>query len=132
MKNHLILVRGVSGAGKSTFAELFGKEAFIISADMYFEDVTTGKYEFDPSRLKHAHEFCQRGAEVGMREEALVVVANTFTQEWEMEPYYALAKKYGYRVFSVIVENRHGGTSVHDVPAESVKKQAQRFEVKLV
>ena len=36
-----------------------------------------------------------------------IVVSNTFTMEWEMEPYYELAKKYGYKVFSIIVENRH-------------------------
>jgi hypothetical protein len=26
-----------------------------------------------------------------------IVVSNTFTQEWEMQPYYELAEKYGKR-----------------------------------
>jgi len=40
---------------------------------------------------------------------SLFGIANTFTQQWELEPYYALANRYGIRVYSLIVENRHGG-----------------------
>jgi hypothetical protein len=60
-----------------------------------------------------------------------IVVSNTFTQEWEMEPYFELAKNYGYKVFSVIVENRHGGTNQHEVPEEVLTKMRERFEIKL-
>jgi hypothetical protein len=58
-------------------------------------------------------------------------VSNTFTQEWEMKPYFDLAKKYGYKVFTVIVENRHGGKNVHNVPDEALEKMRNRFEIKL-
>jgi hypothetical protein len=60
-----------------------------------------------------------------------IVVSNTFTQEWEMEPYFELAKKHGYKVFTVIVENRHGGTNVHNVPEDKLEQMKNRFEVKL-
>lgn len=60
-----------------------------------------------------------------------IVVSNTFTQEWEMEPYFKLAKKYGYTVFSVIVENRHGGENEHGVPEEKVQIMRERFQIKL-
>jgi hypothetical protein len=60
-----------------------------------------------------------------------VVVSNTFTQEWEMEPYYKMAEKYGYRVHSLIVENRHGGINEHGVPEDKLQAMRDRFEVKL-
>ena len=60
-----------------------------------------------------------------------IVVSNTFTQEWEMEPYYWLADQYGYRVSSIIVENRHQGVNEHGVPQETLIKMRERFEVKL-
>jgi predicted kinase len=59
------------------------------------------------------------------------VVSNTFTQEWEMQSYIDLAKKYGYQVTTLIVENRHGNSNVHNVPAETLDRMRQRFEVKL-
>jgi predicted kinase len=60
-----------------------------------------------------------------------IVVSNTFTQEWEMEPYFTLAKEYGYTVFTIVVENRHGGTNVHNVPEDKLEQMKNRFEVKL-
>lgn len=60
-----------------------------------------------------------------------IAVSNTFTQEWEMEPYFEMAKKYGYKVFTMIVENRHGNKSVHDVPEDKVEQMKNRFEFKL-
>jgi malonyl CoA-acyl carrier protein transacylase len=56
---------------------------------------------------------------------------NTFTREWEFEDYIKLAKQNGYRVHSIIVENRHDGKSVHGVPDETIQKMKDRFEVKL-
>jgi hypothetical protein len=60
-----------------------------------------------------------------------IAVSNTFTQEWEMEYYIELAKKYEYTVFTIIVENRHGGKNVHGVPDEVLTKMRGRFEIKL-
>jgi hypothetical protein len=60
-----------------------------------------------------------------------IVVSNTFTQEWEMKPYFELAETHGYRVFSIIIENRHGGVNEHNVPDEVLTKMRERFEIKL-
>ena len=38
-----------------------------------------------------------------------------------MEEYYKLADVYDYRVFSVIVENRHGGVNQHNVPEDKIE-----------
>jgi hypothetical protein len=40
-------------------------------------------------------------------------------------------KKYGYTVFTLVVENRHGGKNIHNVPEEIIEKMKQRFEIKL-
>jgi hypothetical protein len=60
-----------------------------------------------------------------------IIVSNTFTQEWEMKSYFELAEQYDYKVYSLIVENRHGGVNEHGVPDEVLTKMKDRFEVKL-
>jgi hypothetical protein len=48
-----------------------------------------------------------------------------------MEDYFKLAEKYGYKVVSLIVENRHGGKNVHGVPEDKLEIMKNRFEIKL-
>jgi hypothetical protein len=97
---------------------------------MYFVD-SNGSYNFKPHLIRDAHTWCQEEVDFLMKYEHKVVVSNTFTQEWEMEAYYKLAEMYGYRVYSLIVENRHGGVNEHGVPQETLTKMRDRFEVKL-
>lgn len=128
MKN-LILLRGLPGSGKSTVAEMFPK-AVHYEADMYF--MVNGEYKFDVTKLKNAHVWCQDMVYMDMLKDVpTIVVSNTFTQEWEMEAYYKLAKDYGYTVFSLIVENRHGGRNIHGVPDDKLEIMKNRFEIKL-
>ena len=124
----LILVRGLPGSGKSTFADLIG--GFRCEADMYF--MVDGEYKFDINKIKEAHRWCKEQCQSYMeRDKPKVIVSNTFTQEWEMEDYYELAKTYGYKVTSVIIENRHGGENIHNVPAPTLGNMRNRFEIKL-
>jgi predicted kinase len=124
----LILLRGLPGSGKSTFAEVIG--GFRCEADMFFME--DGEYKFDINRIKEAHRWCKEQCQSFMvKEKPKVIVSNTFTQEWEMEDYYDLAKRYGYKVTSVIVENRHGGESIHSVPDATLGNMRNRFNIKL-
>lgn len=129
----LYIVRGIPGSGKSTFAKSIG--GIHIEADQFFME--NGKYNFDITKIKLAHKYCQNQTEAWMKTDGAqvnndkIVVSNTFTQEWEMEPYFKLAEKYGYRTFSLIVENRHGGVNEHDVPEDKLEIMKNRFEVKL-
>ena len=123
----LILLRGLPGSGKSTFAKLVCNQH--VEADMFF--MQDGEYKFDASKLKAAHAWCQAKTEGWMKKRYNVVVSNTFTQEWEMEAYYKLAEQYGYRVYSIIMENRHEGINEHNVPDETMEKMRKRFEIKL-
>lgn len=100
-------------------------------ADMYFVD-RFGNYKFEPTKLKDAHNWCKLEVELIMKYDySPVVVSNTFTQEWEMEDYYKLAEKYGYRVYSLIVENRHGGVNEHGVPDDKLQQMKDRFQISL-
>jgi len=126
--NNLILVRGVSGAGKSTIAPMF-KNAVLVSTDDFFLN-EYGEYVFDANSLVINHQFCQLAVSMMMKdEEELIVVHNTFTADWEMDAYFDLARKHGYAVHTIIVENRHGSKNVHDVPQDVVKAQIERFSV---
>jgi predicted kinase len=124
----LILVRGCPGSGKSTFAKLLGGKH--IEADMFF--MKDGEYQFDFTKLKDAHRWCQTMVGSWMSDsEERIVVSNTFTQEWEMKDYYDWAKDFDYKVFSVIVENTHNGDNIHNVPIEKINDMKKRFIVRL-
>jgi predicted kinase len=133
----LTLVRGLPGSGKSTFANWIWNEYAICEADKFFTD-KEGNYNFDATKLSEAHKWCKEQVEIRMKDNQAnpqfypeIVVSNTFTQEWEMQPYIDLANQYGYTIFTIIVENRHGNSSVHGVPEETINKMKNRFEIKL-
>lgn len=138
MNGILFLVRGLPGSGKSTFAEHIWNNYAVCEADKFFYD-ENGNYNFDGSKLKEAHAWCKNEVEKRMIEHQdsggvyypEIAVSNTFTQEWEMEDYLKLAEKYGYKVVSLIVENRHGGQNVHGVPEDKLEQMRNRFQIKL-
>lgn len=160
----LILIRGVSGAGKSTIANLFNStddndlKVLKLCTDDFFmklcgcsigtESINSeycpkceGKrfyYDFQPEKLASKHQECiNKVKETMVLQEEVhtfckkIIIHNTFTQEWEMAPYFDIAYKYDWRVHTIIVENRHCSRSVHDVPDESIKSQRKRFKVVL-
>jgi predicted kinase len=137
MDGVLFLIRGLPGSGKSTFARHIWNEYAVCEADKFFYD-KEGNYNFDPSKLKDAHAWCKNEVEIRMKDHQVnnqyypeISVSNTFTQEWEMKDYYELAEKYGYKVVSLIVENRHGGKNLHGVPDDKLEIMRNRFEIKL-
>jgi hypothetical protein len=97
---------------------------------MFFE--LDGEYKFDILKLQLAHEWCQSKVEESMAaNEPIIGVANTFTMEWEMDVYFRLAEIFGYRVHTIIVENRHLSENVHGCPEETIKKMRDRFCIQL-
>lgn len=123
----LYLIRGLPGSGKSTLAKSLANPALIFEADDYWKD-----REFDWALLDEAHKLCRRrtydALENGYHP---VAVSNTFTTEKELAPYIEMAHNLGIPYTVIIVENRHGNSSVHDVPESTMQKMENRFSVKL-
>jgi predicted kinase len=126
----LYILRGLPGSGKTTFGEELDPD-FHYEADFYFYDAD-GKYKYIPEKIGDAHNLCREMIEMAMEDgDEKIVVSNTFTTESELQPYLDLAKQYNYQVFCLIIENRHGNKSKHEVPEEVMEKMKKRFTVKL-
>lgn len=129
----LYFIRGVSGAGKSTLARQLQDSGIVqhhFEADMWMTDAF-GNYHFNADNLAFAHSMCRSETRDYLLRGDSVVVSNTSTTEKEVEPYRKIAEDCGAQFVSIIVENRSGTKSVHDVPEETLEKQRKRFSVKL-
>lgn len=124
----LYLIRGISGSGKTTHAKKIIKEnpdTYHVEADMYFHD-EDGNYNFDPQKLKSAHAWCHNSTETALNFGSDVIVSNTFTQKWEIQPYIDLAEKYGAEL--IILKATGNYKNVHGVPEEGLKRMKDRWE----
>lgn len=124
----LILVRGVPGSGKSTYARNnTSVSGFHLEADNYFIR-PDGAYDFNPKLLKNAHDLCFEKTKNWLVNwpDAVVYVANTFTRVWEMQRYidYAKANDIPFKV--VRCTGRY--QNVHGVPDKKVQEMLERFE----
>ena len=135
----LILIRGIPGSGKSNLAYIFLEEHELacnsqecrssriahFEADMWFSK--SGKYQFDPSKLPEAHEWCQEQTENAMLEGVdTIIVSNSFIKRWELDFYISAANHNGYKVQEIIVKADFG--NIHGVPLEKVEQMTKRFE----
>ncbi len=129
VKKQLFLIRGLPGSGKSTIAgrleNSFSTFGYIhYEADHYFVD-DRGVYEFDPTKLHRAHQWCLEQTEAALREHGVAIVSNTFTTIRELRPYFDLAAAYGIVPTVLLAQNNWG--NIHDVPEESLERMRQRF-----
>jgi len=123
----LILVRGVSGSGKTTYAKKLINDDPSLShyeADMFF--YKNGNYKFNPNKLNLAHHWCKTQTENNLQNGKSVIVSNTFTQKWEIEPYIELGKKYNANI--IIKKATRNYQNVHGVPDEIVERMRSRWE----
>ena len=120
----LIIVRGLPGSGKSTFAQTFPFTVHL-EADMFFlNDV--GEYKFDSQLLGRAHTWCQETTKILLRSGNSVIVSNTFTTMKEINPYLDIAKNIKGCTVEVYRTTKNYG-SVHNVPKEAIQRMADRF-----
>jgi predicted kinase len=132
---NLILLRGLPGSGKSTLAKVLsedGKHSFF-SIDDYFTNAQTDEYFFDYKNNHLAYKLCEENTKQSMvNNEPKILIHNTFTMDWELEPYFKLAAEYNYTLFIVTVENYHQSGNIHDVSNEQLQKMAEKYKVKLL
>lgn len=136
----LILIRGLSGAGKTEHAELIvgdSEDRAEVTVDRFFED-DNGNYTFDFNRIKEAYEWCKDETKLLLEDGYdVVVVHNSFTRKWEAEPYFHLAKEHGYDV--QVISLYDGGLndkdlserSVHGLNVHQISEQRKRWDLNI-
>jgi adenylylsulfate kinase-like enzyme len=129
MTNTIYLIRGLPGAGKSTISKRLAP--VVCEADQYF--MVEGEYRFDVNGLAAAHADCQARTAAAIAH-GDVAVANTFTQAWEMAPYFKIACEADARI--VVVDVYDGDCdnatlakrNAHGVPEEAIARMRDRYE----
>jgi predicted kinase len=136
MKQQLILLRGLPGAGKSTFAKTLlslvnpcghdqPDNMVHYEADQFFTN-ELGEYHYEGLRIEEAHRWCMTNTESALRDGRSVVVSNTFTRNKEMAPYVGMAKQFGAVLTVLHVQGNHG--SIHDIPDAIYRRMMARWE----
>jgi predicted kinase len=141
----VIILSGLPGSGKSTWAEKFKKEhpdnqVVIISSDRQFvgED---GVYRFDPSKIKEAHGnslryyiSCVERLYLTTTHDVTIIVDNTNLTVEDIAPYYAVADAWNVSMVHVLHINppKEGPLSaharnVHGVPLQTFVRMTQNW-----
>lgn len=98
----LLLIRGVSGSGKSSLARMLDPSVYYESDNFFMRRTNNGlKYIFDGSKLGYAHGLCHNMTAQFLFHEGRAIVANTLTTEAEVERYRKLASDFGVPLYSV-------------------------------
>lgn len=128
----LIIVRGIPGSGKSTYAETLKKDLWEDGYDVEKFEADdfwlneNNEYVFKPELLGVAHKECWRKTfdafDHGMD---YVIVSNTFTTMKEMKPYLNEAETRGLNVEVYRMDNEF--KSIHNVPTETIEQMKARF-----
>lgn len=122
----LYIIRGLPGSGKSTLAKkIVGESNRHCESDNFF--IKNGQYKFDVTKLEDAHKWCLEKVKHLMTSSKLdVAVSNTFTRQWEYQPYIDFARKLGWNI--QIVECNGKWNNVHDVPPQTIDNMKRRWE----
>lgn len=104
MDKKVIVMRGIQGSGKSTYAKMLyecaledGMIPHIVSAD-YFFDGPDG-YQFDIRKLGDAHKGCMRQFLYAIQDgKSPIIVDNTNINVEDVAPYVAAGEAMGYEV----------------------------------
>lgn len=116
--NRLLIVRGLPGSGKSTYAQL--QKGIHIEADMYHIN-DEGRYDWKPENVHASHKWCQSLCKSKLEAGEDVVVSNTFTTLKELRPYLEMWD-------SVEIHECKGQfQNIHDVPNEVLRKMKGRW-----
>lgn len=119
----VIIIRGTSGAGKSSFAQLIAEPKIVCTADDFFEQ--DGKYNFDATQLGKAHLTCQMKFLAALDDPNVenIVIANTNTKPSDYKFYVDAAAERNVRVVFVVLEKRHTNENIHSVPSVAIERQ---------
>lgn len=127
----MVIMRGIPGSGKSTYARNEYYDFKHCSADNFWSE----DQSFDPALLPEAHAFCLREVLLALRSGDNVVVDNTHIRSWEYEDYCLIADTFGcvLKIFEMQIQTvRHiqicAGRTIHEVPPAVVARMAIQFQ----
>jgi predicted kinase len=133
MAKTLYIMRGIPGSGKSTMAKQIASlhNGLICSADDYF--MHDGFYQFDQKQLGAAHLACYHKAKSAMETGIkCIIIDNTNTKKWQMQPYEIAAGQHGYTVryieMPMIPVDEAFKRNVHHVPFEVIQRMISDYE----
>lgn len=126
----LVIVRGIPGSGKSTFAEYCVKklaEEHITATHCESDDywMRNGVYKFDARFLHTAHKWCFKKVFESFKNSKIVFVTNTFTTMKELNTYLKEAAQRGLKVTVVRMANEF--QNQHEVPELTLEAMRNRF-----
>lgn len=129
------IMRGIPGAGKSTWLRDNAPLTVVFSADSFHTD-SDGVYRYDPAKAGAAHDACLKGFTDWLvyadgQPQTDVAVDNTNTTLAEIAPYYRLAEAFGLdvEVVWVVADPRLAAErGRHAVPAATVARMAMSVE----
>ena len=130
MENKVVILRGLPGAGKSTWVKNNHPDADVCSADFHYigED---GDYKFDPSQIVEAHAKCRKDFRKYLYwKVGTIIVDNTNLQKWEFAYYVYTAEAEGYVVEAIRLEvsPETCQRNIHGVPLTTLERMANGFE----
>lgn len=129
----VVIIRGVAGSGKSTFAKLLsdGYNGKVIEADKYAYN-KDGEYVWKQEDLGTYHRKAMLEFDECIKNEEPLIIVSNVSARWDSFKYYFKeAKKNGYKVTSLVIENRNETESIHNVPKETLDNMREKFQIKL-
>lgn len=122
----LVIVRGLPGSGKSTFAKKEYPNYNHFEADQYFTDIH-GQYNYNKNEIDKAHTNCFDKVMDSLTIEGIsVVVSNTFTRLEFIKRYLKYINAFG--IDAEIHEMLGNYGSIHNVPECDMIKMKKAWQ----
>lgn len=124
----LIIIRGIPGSGKSTLALQLLKSmpnAVHCEADHFFIN-KQGQYNYDRTKIKLAHQYCQQNVRKALQQGLPVIVSNTTIKLWELMALLDIAADYAIDTHVIKCCGEYANN--HNVPVDIVAKMAMNYQ----
>ncbi len=122
---YLYIIRGPFGTGKTEFAKTISNN--VVSCWDYYAKY--GKNEWDSKLKPHSDEYCRNSVKALMeKNEANIAVTNSFSKNEDLDYYYEMAEKNGYKVYCIIMNNRNNDEFKRNAPDEVISRQITQLK----